>query len=103
MDTQPLTLATFNAGQLEAAFSEALAVVVERFARAEGGEKLSCSYAVVTLKLRIEDARGGFSCSFEEPAVKLPKVVRQSTPAIADGGSLVVGTEPLPFQARLAT
>lgn len=100
----PLTLANFADGKLLREVNDKITDVLERFRQAENGEiELASDKATIGLKLTIErdPAVGGFRCSFEEPAVKLPAKVSSGTVAIERDGILVVSTEGPAEQLRI--
>ncbi len=100
----PLTVANFADGAMAREVNDAIALILERFRRAEDGEiDLSGDKATITLKMHIErdPGVGGFRCSFEEPNLKMPAKVSVGTVAIERDGVLVVDVEASGEQMRL--
>lgn len=92
----PLTLANFADGRVVGEVDSKIADILERFRQADDGEcALASDKASVTITLHIERSSkiNGFECSFDEPKVKLPAKKRFGTPAICEGGVLVVDAE----------
>jgi hypothetical protein len=104
LEQVPLTLDNFADGKLAADVDEKFAWALERFRLGENGDiELASNKATITLKLYIElDPKvGGFTCSFDEPSVKLPAKVRSGTVAVQRNGVLVVSSEAPAEQLNL--
>lgn len=93
---EPLTLANFGEGRLEAEVNSKLADVMERFRSEDDREcALASEKASITITLHISRSSKvlGFDCGFDEPKVKLPAKKRNTTPAVVEGGVLFVDSE----------
>lgn len=100
----PLNVSNFAEGRFASEVDAAIADILNRFAAMENGDiELASEKATITVKLTIERDPGinGFRCSFEEPALRLPKKVTAGVPAVVRDGVLVVATEAAGIQLRL--